>query len=81
MPPIKKLKNLYGSRWRPPIECQFFSTRLYIMRKVYRRCGNIGRIHESVAEDLDRERGTDSSNKIYKLIKSKKNIKLGIPLS
>lgn len=68
MPAIEQLESLWGNRWRPVRQKQYFSERKRIMDEVKRRSTITQREWKVVAIEMDRQKGNKSLNAYFKLI-------------
>ncbi|KAH8645506.1 transcriptional activator of glycolytic enzymes-domain-containing protein [Xylariales sp. PMI_506] len=72
MPTVETLEQRWGSRWRPPSDKAFYSTRKVIVDEVKQRASTSGRTLHEVAEQMDREKGSASLDKVMKIIRSQR---------
>jgi len=78
MPAVDSLEREWGTRWRPASEKNFFSTRKKIIDEVVRRCLITGLSEDGIASEIDRERGQDSLDKLFKVIQKENKERLAM---
>ncbi|KJZ69939.1 hypothetical protein HIM_10662 [Hirsutella minnesotensis 3608] len=69
MPSVDSLERDWGTRWRPPAEKNYFSTRKTIVDEVRRRVQLDGLAEDVVARQMDGERGSSSLDRLFKAIR------------